>query len=84
MGMSQGLLSKMVADTAPTDLRGTAFGCFNLVSGIAMLLASVLAGFIWEFFGASYTFYTGAGFCGLTLVILFFAPSFGKTDSRAA
>lgn len=67
MGMTQGLLAAMVANTAPVDLRGTAFGFFNLVSGLAMLLASVLAGFLWEQFGAAYTFYAGAGFCVLTL-----------------
>ncbi len=44
MGLTQGLLAALVADTAPDNLRGTAFGVFNLVSGIAMLLASVIAG----------------------------------------
>jgi MFS family permease len=67
MGMTQGLLATMVANTAPVDLRGTAYGFFNLVSGFAMLLASVFAGFLWEQFGASYTFYAGAGFCVLAL-----------------
>ena len=67
MGMTQGLLATMVADTAPADLRGTAFGFFNLSSGIAMLLASVTAGLLWDAFGAAYTFYAGAAFCLLTL-----------------
>ncbi|MES2353579.1 MAG: MFS transporter [Pseudomonadota bacterium] len=67
MGMTQGLLATMVADTAPADLRGTAFGFFNLLSGLAMLLASALAGFIWDRFGASFTFYTGAAFCVIAL-----------------
>ncbi len=67
MGMTQGLLATMVANTAPVDLRGTAYGFFNLVSGLAMLLASVLAGFLWEQFGASCTFYAGAVFCVLAL-----------------
>lgn len=70
MGMTQGLLAKMVADTAPQDLRGTAYGFFNLVSGIAMLLASVLAGLLWDMFGASATFYAGAIFCLITLSLL--------------
>lgn len=70
MGMTQGLLAKMVADTAPQDLRGTAFGFFNLVSGLAMLVASVLAGHMWEAFGAPATFYTGGLFCLLTLLLL--------------
>lgn len=69
MGMTQGLLSKMVADTAPTDLRGTAYGFFNLVSGIAMLIASVLAGWLWDRHGAPATFYAGALFCVLTLLL---------------
>jgi MFS family permease len=68
MGMTQGLLSAMVADTAPADLRGTAFGIFNLVSGLAMLIASGLAGYIWDKFGAAVTFYTGGGFCLLALI----------------
>ena len=67
MGMTQGLLAAMVADTAPTDLRGTAYGFFNLMSGLAMLMASGLAGFVWDRFGASITFYTGAAFCVLAL-----------------
>lgn len=68
MGMTQGLLATMVADTAPVDLRGTAFGFFNLVSGIAMLIASVTAGLLWDRFGASFTFYAGAVFAALALV----------------
>lgn len=68
MGMTQGLLATMVADTAPADLRGTAFGFFNLSSGLAMLIASVLAGFLWDQFGASFTFYAGAVFCGIAVM----------------
>lgn len=68
MGMTQGLLATMVADTAPADLRGTAFGFFNLVSGVAMLGASVLAGLLWDQLGASFTFYAGAGFSLLALL----------------
>ncbi|WP_256360767.1 MFS transporter [Methylomonas koyamae] len=70
MGMTQGLLAKMVADTAPDDLRGTGFGFFNLVSGVAMLLASVLAGLLWDRAGAAATFHAGAGFCLLALALL--------------
>lgn len=68
MGMTQGLLATMVADTAPADLRGTAFGFFNLASGLAMLIASLLAGFLWDQFGASFTFYAGALFCGIAVM----------------
>ena len=68
MGMTQGLLATMVADTAPEDLRGTAYGFFNLVSGIAMLIASAVAGFLWDRLGASFTFYAGAAFCVVTLI----------------
>ncbi|MGZ4957739.1 MAG: MFS transporter [Methylomonas sp.] len=71
MGMTQGLLAKMVADTTPSNLRGTAYGFFNLVSGIAMLVASVLAGWLWDGLGAAFTFYAGAGFCVITLLLLF-------------
>ncbi|WP_066157477.1 MFS transporter [Hydrogenophaga pseudoflava] len=67
MGMTQGLLATMVADTAPADLRGTAFGFFNLVSGGALLLASVVAGVLWDRLGASFTFHAGAVFSALAL-----------------
>ncbi|GER18492.1 MFS transporter [Variovorax boronicumulans] len=67
MGMTQGLLAAMVADTAPADLRGTAYGFFNLVSGIAMLAASVVAGLLWDRLGASFTFHAGAAFCVMAL-----------------
>lgn len=70
MGMTQGLLAKMVADTAPADLRGTAYGFFNLVSGGAMLIASILAGLLWDKFGSASTFYAGAAFCLLALLAL--------------
>jgi MFS family permease len=70
MGMTQGLLATMVADTAPEDLRGTAYGFFNLVSGLAMLFASVLAGLLWETVGSAATFYAGAGLCAAALVLL--------------
>ena len=70
LGITQGLLSRMVADTAPADLRGTAFGLFNLVSGVAMLLASVLAGLLWDGLGAASTFYGGALICLLALAVL--------------
>jgi MFS family permease len=68
MGMTQGLLATMVADTAPADLRGTAFGMFNLVSGVSMLVASAVAGLVWDQLGASFTFYMGAIFSGLALL----------------
>ncbi|ODU49029.1 MAG: MFS transporter [Lysobacteraceae bacterium SCN 69-48] len=67
MGMTQGLLATMVADTAQPELRGTAFGFFNLVSGVAMLVASVVAGLLWDRLGASYTFHAGAAFALLAL-----------------
>jgi MFS family permease len=62
MGLSQGLLSKLVADTAPARLRGTGFGIFNLVGGGALLMASVIAGVLWSTLGPSATFLAGAGF----------------------
>lgn len=74
MGMTQGLLATMVADTAPIDLRGTAYGFFNLLSGVAMLIASIVAGILWDNLGASYTFYVGAGFSVITLIGLGIQP----------
>jgi MFS family permease len=75
MGITQGLFATMVADTAPADLRGTAFGFFNLVSGIAMLLASAVAGLLWDRLGASATFYAGAAFCVIALGGLALQPA---------
>ena len=67
MGLTQGLLSALVADTAPAPLRGTAFGVFHLVSGVALLAASVLAGWLWSEHGAAATFYAGAAFTATAL-----------------
>jgi MFS family permease len=68
MGMTQGLFAKIVADSAPAELRGTAFGFFNLVSGVALLVASVVAGALWTAFGAPATFLTGAAFAMLAVL----------------
>ncbi|WP_240141444.1 MFS transporter [Nitrosomonas sp. HPC101] len=72
LGMTQGLLAAMVADTAPADLRGSAFGFFNLLSGLSMLVASVLAGLLWDQLGPAFTFYAGAFFCVLALAVMAF------------
>jgi len=70
LGMTQGLLATMVADTAPAALRGTAYGFFNLASGAALLAASVLAGLLWDQLGATTTFVAGAGFSLAALVLI--------------
>ena len=80
MGMTQGLLAAMVADTAPADLRGTAFGFFNLVSGVAMLVASGVAGLLWDSLGAAATFLAGAGFCLLALLGLWLRTDRAPAD----
>lgn len=61
MGLTQGLLATLITRSAPAELRGTAFGFFNLVSGLVLLVASLLAGFLWDQFGPTATFLTGAG-----------------------
>ena len=68
LGLTQGVLSALVADSAPMRLRGTAFGMFNLVSGIAMLLASAIAGLLWDRYGAPAPFIASAGFAALALI----------------
>lgn len=83
MGMTQGLLATMVADVAPPDLRGTAFGFFNLVSGVAMLLASVVAGLVWDRWGPSFTFWTSAVFCLVALVGIARTPFAVKSQAAA-
>ncbi len=68
LGLTQGLLAALVADTAPAELRGTAFGAFNLVTGIAMLAASVIAGALWDMVGPQGTFLAGAVFATAALL----------------
>jgi MFS family permease len=72
MAFTQGLFAKLVADTAPVELRGTAFGVFNLVSGGALLLASVIAGVLWSVWGATATFVVGGVFAALAALGLLF------------
>lgn len=74
MGITQGLLARMVADVTPADLRGTAYGFFNLLSGLAMLVASVLAGLLWDRLGAAFTFYAGVVFCVIAGLALAWRP----------
>lgn len=83
MAATQGFLSKLVADTAPARLRGTGFGIFNLVSGVALLLASVIAGALWTAYGPAATFLAGAAFASIAALGLFahrfMPPSFEPT-----
>jgi MFS family permease len=74
LGVTQGLLATMVATTAPANLRGTAFGFFSLMSGIAMLAASVVAGLLWDWLGAAVTFFAGALFAVVALLTLGLKP----------
>lgn len=73
MGLTQGMLASLVADTAPAELRGTAFGMFNLVTGLAALAASVVAGALWEFGGPRATFLAGAAFAAVAMIAIPFA-----------
>lgn len=75
MGFTQGLLAALIAAVAPAELRGTAFGVYNLVTGLALLIASVIAGLIWEMVGPGGTFLTGAGFATLAMVGLLLVRS---------
>ncbi len=78
LGITQGLLARMVADVTPADLRGTGYGFFNLMSGLAMLVASVLAGLLWDRLGAAFTFYAGAVFCVIAAAGLLWRPAAAK------
>ena len=68
MGFTQGLLATLVADTAPLELRGTAYGVFNLLGGLALLAASIVAGELWDNLGPRATFLAGAGLTALALI----------------
>jgi MFS family permease len=70
MGFTQGLFSALVADTATADMRGTAFGMFGLATGLAILFASVFAGWLWDLYGPRATFFAGVGFSTVTLIAL--------------
>jgi MFS family permease len=70
MALTQGLMAKLVADAAPASARGSAFGLFNLATGLAMLAASLVAGLLWAGFGPDATFAAGAGFAGLAFLLL--------------
>ena len=78
MGLTQGLLARLVADAAPPELRGTAFGIFNLVTGVALFLASAIAGGLWSLFGAAVTFLTGAGLAAAVALALLVVPARGQ------
>ncbi|MGH8850806.1 MAG: MFS transporter [Casimicrobiaceae bacterium] len=78
MGLTQGVLAALVAKTAPADLRGSAFGLFNLVSGLALLVASALAGWLWAAHGPSLTFYAGATLSTIALAGLSLRPRFDE------
>jgi len=69
MGLTQGLLASLVADTAPDDLRGTAFGVLSFVTGIGVLAASLIAGTLWDIFGPTSTFLAGAAFTMFALLV---------------
>ena len=84
MGLTQGLLAALVAAAAPADLRGTAFGVFNLVCGVALLVASALAGWLWEAVGPATTFYAGAAITAAALAVLVFrGADVGKLAASA-
>ena len=70
MGLTQGLLATLVAETSPDNLRGTAFGLFNLLTGAAVLVSSAIAGALWTTVGPAATFLSGAGFAGLAILLL--------------
>ncbi len=82
MGFTQGLLAALVADTSPAELRGTAYGFFNLLGGLAMLAASVIAGGLWDIAGPPGTFLAGAGFAIIALAGLLAVRS--KVTGKAA
>jgi MFS family permease len=80
--MTQGLLARMVADTAPPALRGTAFGVFNLASGAALLAASALAGLLWDRYGAPAAFGAGAVLAAAALLAVLAAGTSRQTGGR--
>jgi MFS family permease len=84
MGLTQGLFAKLVADSAPVELRGSAFGFFNLVSGVSLLLASAIAGGLWNAFGASASFLAGAVFAFVAILGLLSYRSEPRNRARGS
>jgi len=84
MGFTQGLLATLVADTAPPELRGTAYGMFNLLTGLALLVASILAGALWERIGPQGTFLAGAAFTAIALALLAVSRQVAPTIGQGA
>jgi MFS family permease len=87
MGLTQGLLAAMVADTASQNLRGTAFGIFSMACGFSILVACLIAGWLWDLFGAASTFLAGAVFAAMALTVYLFAQkhlTFTSPDSLNA
>ena len=84
MALTQGLLAKLVAQTAPEDLRGTAFGVFSLATGVAALFASILAGVLWDALGSQMTFIVGGGFALVAAMLVVFWNDRPATVSPAA
>ncbi len=82
MALTQGLFASLVADNAPEDLRGTAFGVFNFAGGIAMLVASLVAGGLWDAYGAAASFVAGAGLTAVALIGLVLARDWVGKMSR--
>jgi MFS family permease len=78
MGLTQGVFAAVVADAAPSDLRGTAFGVFNFISGLAAFLSSLVAGGLWHWQGPSATFWAGAAFAAVALAGLLAWASVGE------
>jgi MFS family permease len=70
MALTQGIFSRMIADSAPGELRATSFGAFYFVSGVGGLLASLGAGWLWDREGASATFVTSAAIAAVALAML--------------
>lgn len=83
MGFTQGLFSALIADTATAELRGTAFGVFGLATGLAILFASVFAGWLWDLYGPRATFLTGMGFSFVTLIALLIYQRCTSTLSKS-
>ena len=84
MALTQGLMAKLVADQAPAELRGSAFGLFNLATGIALLVASVVAGLLWDKLGANATFFAGAAIAAAALIALIFGSTVHSVTSTEA
>jgi MFS family permease len=84
LGMTQGLLLAMISKLSPLELRGTSFGLFHAISGVALLTASLIAGYLWQYYYSGLIFFVSAiiTLVGITTFFLWYWCYFIKIKKK--